>query len=42
MSKGTVIVYSEINTKFKNKFYKHNAELLKVKAGGPYNYHSAL
>jgi hypothetical protein len=35
-------VYSENNTKHTNALWGQNAELLKVKAGGTYNYHSAF
>jgi hypothetical protein len=40
--KEIITVYSENNTKLINTLYGQNAEILNVKAGGTYNYHSAL
>jgi hypothetical protein len=37
-----IVVYSENHTKHINTLCGQNAELLKVKAGGSYNYRCAL
>jgi hypothetical protein len=40
--KEIIIVYSENHTKHINTLCGQNAEVLNVKVGGTYNYHSAL